>query len=277
MAKKSSRKTNKKQTLKSGRSTAKRSAAKKSSAKDLSVAAGPPSALLFAPPVGNPQPFSTRPSASGNERGSSTTTGLNGTTQEFDDGSVVTEGTENLTAARTDGLHSSLTASCRRVKQGDTTIVHQVNYSYKQRALSDSTLMTNVNDLSLPIPAGFQPTSVRNVKATQFGKNDRQDEGTGSPDMGLIQTNSEVFGGSVKVSVMAEIFGPNWRSNSKRLGAMIDVLFLDKKCMIRVPLVDVGPGEHAPSHAEVDLTWASDQFLGTKGGATVRYRILVPS
>jgi hypothetical protein len=253
------------------------SAARKSPARQLSIAAAAPAARLLASPVGDPQPFSTKPSASGNDRGRSTTTGLTGTTQQFNDGSVVTEATEDLTAARTGGFNSSLTASCRRVRQGDTTIVHQVNYSYKQRPLSDSTLVTNVTSLSLAVPAGFQPTAVRTVKATQFGKNDRQDEGTGSPDMGLIQTNSEVFGGSVKVSVMAQIFGEQWRNNNKRLGAMIDVFFPDRKCMIRVPLVDVGPGENAPSHAEVDLTWASDQFLGTRGGATVRYQILVPS
>jgi hypothetical protein len=252
-------------------------ARKKSRAAGFSIAAGPPIARLLASPVGDPQPFSTRPSASGNDGGRSTTTGLKGTTQKFDDGSVVTEATEDLTASRTGGFNSSLTASCRRVTQGNTTIVHQVNYSYKQRALSDSTLVTNVNGLSLAVPAGFQPTAVRTVKATQFGKNDREDEGTGSPDMGLIQTNSEVFGGSVKVSVMVQIFGANWRNNNKRLSAMIDVFFPDRKCMIRVPLVDVGPGESAPSHAEVDLTFASDQFLGTQGGATVRYQILVPS
>jgi hypothetical protein len=202
---------------------------------------------------------------------------LRGTSQKFDDGSVVIEANEDLTATRTDGLHAALTASCRRVQKADTTIVHQVNYSYKQRVLADSTLLTGATDLSLAVPNVFQATSVREVKATQFGKNDHQDEGTGSPVMGLIQTNSEVFGGSVKISVMATVFGANWRTNNKRLGAMIDVLFLSKKRMIRVPLVDVGPGEHAPSHAEVDLTWASDQFLGTQGGATVRYRILVPS
>ncbi len=246
-------------------------------APDVSLPAASPSALLFASPIGDPQPFSTKPSNSSNQRGSSTTKGLKGTSQKFDDGSVVTEANEDLTAIRTDGLNSSLTASCRRVQQGNTTIVHQVSYSYKQRALSDSTLVTNVDDLSLPVPAGFQPTPAKTVKATQFGKNDRQDEGTGSPDMGLIQTNSEVFGGSVKVSVMVKTFGTNWRSNSKRLGAMIDVFFPGKKRLIRVPLVDVGPGESAPSHAEVDLTWASDQFLGTQGGATVRYQILVPS
>jgi hypothetical protein len=288
MAKASGLKTSKKSKAKKStakKSTAKKSTAKKSAAKKpaprnltiASIAAGQSAAPLFASPVGSSQPFSTKPSASGNNRGSSTTTGLTGTTQKLDDGSVVTEATEALTAKRTDGLNASLAASCRRVTQDNTTLVHQLNYSYKQRTLSDSTLVTNVNSLSLAIPPGFQPTPVRGVKATQFGKNDRQDEGTGSPDMGLIQTNSEVFGGSVKVSVMVQIFGASWRSNSKRLGAMIDVFFPARKCMIRVPLVDVGPGELAPSHAEVDLTWASDQFLGTRGGATVSYRILVPS
>jgi hypothetical protein len=234
------------------------------------------SALVFTAPVGNPQPFGTKPSKSGNDRGTSTTTGLNGTVQKLDDGTLVIEATEKLTATRTDGLNAALTASCRRVTKGDTTIVHQVNYSYKRRVLADSTLMTGVTALSLPVPPGFQATAIRTVKATQFGKNDRQDEGTGSPDMGLIQTNSEVFGGSVKVSVMAQLFEAAWRKNSKRLGAMIDVFFAGQKSMIRVPLVDVGPAENAPSHAEVDLTWASDQFLGTSGGATVQYRILVP-
>jgi hypothetical protein len=58
---------------------------------------------------------------------------------------------------------------------------------------------------------------------------------------------------------------------------MVEVVFPDRKCMVRVALVDVGPGENALSHADVDLTSASDQFPGTQGGATVRYQILVPS
>lgn len=240
-------------------------------------AAAPPSAIALAAPVGNPQSFKTLPSASGNQNGSSTTTGLNGTLQKFADGSTVIEATENLTAKRTGSLNSSLTASCRCIQQGDTTIIHQVNYSYKQRVLPDSTTVTGVTSLSLAIPSGFQSTAVKQVKATQFGKNDRQDEGTGTPDMGLIQTNSDVFGGSVKVSVMKDIFDANWRTNNKRLSAMIDVFFATKKRMVRVPLVDVGPGENAPSHAEVDLTLASDRFLGTSGLATVQYRILVPT
>jgi hypothetical protein len=274
MVKKAKRKTGKKKAVKSSR---KKSAPKKLRAKKASVLAAAPLAIALAAPVGNPQPFKTPPSASGNDDGSSTTTGLNGTLQKFDDGSTVIEATENLTAKRTGGFNGSLTASCRRVQQGDTTIIHQVNYSHKQRVLADATAMTGVTGLSLAVPSGFQPTAVKQVKATQFGKNDHTDEGTGSPDMGLIQTNSDVFGGSVKISVMKNIFGANWRTNNKRLGAMIDVFFAAKKRLVRVPLVDVGPGEKAKSHAEVDLTLACDQFLGTSGLAVVQYRILVPT
>jgi hypothetical protein len=47
--------------------------------------------------------------------------------------------------------------------------------------------------------------------------------------MGLIQTNSEIFGASVKVSVMKGIFGSHWQKNDKRLAAMIEVFFAGKK------------------------------------------------
>jgi hypothetical protein len=275
MVKKAKRKAGKKQAVKSSQ---KKSASRNLRAKRAGiVTAAAPLAIAFASPVGDPQPFKTPASASGNDDGASTTTGLNGTLQKFDDGSTVIEATENLTARRTGGFSGSLTASCRRVQKGDTTIIHQVNYSYRQRVLADATAMTGVPGFSLAVPNGFQPTAVKQAKATQFGKNDHSDEGTGSPDMGLIQTNSDVFGGSVKISVMEQIFGANWRTNNKRLGAMIDVFFAPKKRMVRVPLVDVGPGEHAKSHAEVDLTLASDQFLGTSGLAVVQYRILVPT
>jgi hypothetical protein len=76
---------------------------------------------------------------------------------------------------------------------------------------------------------------------------------------------------------MRKTFGSNWKKNVKRLSAMIEVFFPYKRRLVRVPLVDVGPGENAPSGAEVDLTWACDQFLGTQGGATVEYRLLIPS
>jgi hypothetical protein len=259
------------------RAPSKRAASKRALKLKRGFAAHLATATVLSSPVGPPQPFSTPPSNSGDTNGTSTTSGLQGTLQKFDDGSVVIQATEQLTATRTDGLNSSLTASCRRVQRDTLTTVHQLNYSYKNRVLSDSSLFTGVTAISQPVPAGFIGLPAKTVIATQFGKNDRQDEGTGAPQMGLVQTNSEVFGASVKISVMAAIFGANWSTNAKRLAAMVDVFFSAKGRMVRVPLVDLGPGENAPSHAEVDLTWASDQFLGTQGEATVEYRILIPS
>lgn len=226
-------------------------------------------------PVGDPVPFSTAPSASGNAYGHSKTKGLTGTLQKFDDGSVVVDATEALSASRTDGLNATLTAACRRVKRGDVTTVQQTGYSYRNRVLPISTLMENVTGIPADVPDNFQSTPVRGGRASQSGKNDHEDEGTGSPIMGLIQTNSEVFGASVKMSIMAQLFGDNWRNDIRRMGALIDVYFGDTKRMVRVPLVDLGPAEAVK--AEVDLTWACDQFLGTQGQADVVYRVLLPT
>jgi hypothetical protein len=198
--------------------------------------------------------------------------------QKYDDGSVVTEATESMNAYRKDtGLNGKLTGFWRRVQQGTVLTVQQGNYSYQGRQLAASILYQRIDGIPTQAPPGFVGTPVRRVKATQFGKFDRQDEGTGSPFMGCIQTNSDVFGGSVKISIMKKTFGANWKKNVKRLSAMIEVFFPYKRRLVRVPLVDVGPGENAPSGAEVDLTWACDQFLGTQGGATVEYRLLIPS
>jgi hypothetical protein len=172
-------------------------------------------------------------------------------------------------------LDRTLTAFCRRVQKNDVITVQQDNYSYKDRRLQESTLFLNITGIPAEAPAGFEATSVRTGRASQFGKNDHEDEGTGSPLMGLIQTNSEVFGASVKASIMKEIFGADWRNNERRLTAMIEVYFARTKCMVRVPLVDIGLGETI--RAEVDLTWACDRFLGTNGGANVRYRFLLPT
>jgi len=226
-------------------------------------------------PVGDPVPFTTKPSSSGNQGGQSTTTGLNGTEQKFDDGSSVIEATEGLAASRTGGFNAKLTATCRRVSKAGVTTVDQSNYSYANRKLAQVILSENVDGLATDVPAGFTATAPRDVIASQFGKNDRDDEGTGSPNMGLIQTNSEVFGASIKVSKMAENFGAGWQSNASRLTALIEIHSARTRRRVRVPLVDVGPGETI--RAEVDLTWACDQFLGTRGQGEVTYRLLIPS
>jgi hypothetical protein len=242
----------------------------------LAIAAPAAAAVAAAAnPVGDPEPFTTDPSVSHNENGESKTKGLQGTLQRFDDGSVVIEATEALSAKRRDGLNGTLTAFCRRVQRDNVVNVQQDNYSYKGRRLQESTLFLKINGIPDDVPEGFEATPVRAVKASQFGKNDTEDEGTGSPLMGLIQTNSEVFGASVKVSIMKNIFGADWRHNDKRLSALIEVFFPSAKRMVRVPLVDLGPGEAIT--AEVDLTWACDQFLGTRGGARVQCRLLLPS
>jgi peptidoglycan hydrolase-like protein with peptidoglycan-binding domain len=227
-------------------------------------------------PVGQAEPFSTKAASSGNASGSSKTTGLAGTTQVYSDGTVVTDAIEWLRAVRVDGLNGSLTAHWRRVQKGTTFAVRQEKYSYGGRTLTDGTLMVNTDGISSSVPAGFTATAIRTVRATQFGKNDTEDEGTGSPIMGTVQTNSDVVGASVKSSVMAAVFGANWPHNAKRLDALIEIYFKKSRRLVRVPLVDIGPSESAPSHAEVDLTLACDQFLGTDGLAIVDYRLLVP-
>jgi hypothetical protein len=195
--------------------------------------------------------------------------------QDFDDGSSVVEATEQLAATRTGGFDATLSASCRRVRQGNTTTVEQNDYCYSGRKLPLATLFQKSDEIPSDAPAGFDATPVRLVIASQFGKNDRDDEGTGSPAMGLVQTNSEVFGASIKVSKMVEHFGANWAKNPLRLAALIEVHSAKTARRVQVPLVDVGPGENIP--AEVDLSWACDQFLGTKGQGQVSYRLLIPS
>jgi hypothetical protein len=227
-------------------------------------------------PVGDTAPFTTSPAHSGNDNGSSETTGLTGTTRQFDDGTIVTDATEQLKARRRDGLNQSLSARWRRVQKGNTFAIRQQNYSYGGRSLPDGMLFLDHDGLPNSTPDGFTATEPRTVIATQFGKGDKQDEGTGSPIMGTVQTNSDVVGASVKVSVMAQMFGDDWRHDDRRLRALIEVFFAKSRRMVRVPLVDLGPAENAPSHAEVDLTLGCDKFLVTQGKATVQYRLLLP-
>jgi hypothetical protein len=227
--------------------------------------------------IGKPMPFSTKSSNSGNENGQSSTTGLSGSEQAFDDGSTVIEATEMLAASRTGGFSGTLTASCRRVRKGDVTTIQQDSYSYAAptaRKLPVATLFVNSTGIPADVPDGFVATAVRDVIASQFGKNDRQDEGTGTPALGTIQTNSEIFGASIKVSKMAENFGEGWRRDPRRFGTLIEIHSAKTGRRVRVPLVDVGPGEGIP--AEVDLCWACDQFLGTQGQGRVTYRLLIP-
>jgi hypothetical protein len=123
-----------------------------------------------AKPVGPAEPFHTSPSNSGNENGSSSTSGLSGTTQKFDDGTIVTEAVEQLHAKRVDGLDDSLVGHWRRVQKGNSFAIRQRSYSYKGRELPDGALFLNQTGIPAAVPEGFTATAVKHVKATQLAR-----------------------------------------------------------------------------------------------------------
>jgi len=224
-----------------------------------------PNVAPGATPTGS-QSFSTD-SSHGSFRGSSShTTGLTGKETTFSDGTVVIDAQETLTAVRGPRDFGSKTVSHRRVKQGNVQVVQQANYSWLERTLPDALLIENFE--------GF-PSDVKATigKATQFGKKDSEDEGTGSELQKVVQTNSEVFGVSLKKSRLVSTFGAPLQNSAQMLHAVVEVFNPQSKRFARVPIVDVGPAEHLL--AEIDLTLALDQFLKTDGSAEVSFRIVV--
>jgi hypothetical protein len=197
---------------------------------------------------------------------SSETSGLSGTETTFADGTVVRDGTETLKATR-DGKNLG-SKSVRQVitKKNGVQLVQQADYCWQQRALPDAVLADHVDGF----PAG---TAARKGKATEFGKHDKEDEGTGSPLLKVTQTNSEVFGCSLKQSILTEIFGTPLSKKADLLRAQVEIFNPSNGRFARVPLVDVGPAEKL--EAVIDLTFALDRFLGTKGSAQVQFRVVV--
>lgn len=196
---------------------------------------------------------------------SSHTTGLAGTATTYADGTVVTDGTETLTAVRGTNLGPKAVQQVR-TKKGSVELVQQAGYCWKQRQLPDAILVEDF--------AGF-PTGTQFVtgKATEFGKHDNTDEGTGSEWLKVVQTNSEVFGCSLKQSILAAAFGTPLGSKPDLLRAQVEIFHPAKKTFARVPIVDVGPREDL--EAVIDLTFQLDKFLGTNGSAQVQFRIVV--
>lgn len=196
---------------------------------------------------------------------SSHTTGLKGTATTFADGTVVKDGKETLTAVRGGNLGPKEVRQVR-TKKGDVERVQQASYCWQERQLSDAILVQNF--------AGF-PAGTKFVtgKATEFGKHDPTDEGTGSELLKVVQTNSEVFGCSLKQSILAAAFGVPLGSKPDLLRAQVEIFNPAKKTFARVPIVDVGPAERL--EAVIDLTFRLDKFLGTDGSAKVQFRIVV--
>jgi hypothetical protein len=212
------------------------------------------------------KPFTTD-SSHGSFRGSSSnTTGLNGTEVSFNDGRVVIEAQEQLNAVRGATNFGPKTVVQRRVKQGNSQTVEQAQYCWLTRVLPDALLVESF--------AGF-PSDVQVIggKATQFGKHDPEDEGTGSELLKVVQTNSDVFGVSLKRSRLVTIFGSDLRNSAALLAATVEIFNPSTGRFARVPIVDVGPTEYLA--AEIDLTLALDQFLKTDGSAQIQFRVVV--
>jgi hypothetical protein len=212
------------------------------------------------------KPFSTDNSY-GSFRGcSSNTTGLTGIETSFSDGTIVIEAKETLTAIRAFTNFGPKTASQHRLKKGNTTTVKSEQYCWLARVLPDALLIEHFK--------GF-PSDVQFVsgKATQFGKHDSEDEGTGSAFLKIAQTNSDVFGVSLKRSRLIATFGSELSNSAELLAASVEVFNPANGRFARVPIVDVGPAEHLS--AEIDLTLALDQFLKTNGSGRVQFRIVV--
>jgi hypothetical protein len=203
---------------------------------------------------------------SGNFHGNSShTTGLRGTATTYVDGTVVIDGVETLTAVRRVNLGPKDVQQVR-TKKASVERVQQAGYCWQARQLPDAILVENFEGF----PAG---TKFVTGKATEFGKRDSTDEGTGSEWLKVVQTNSEVFGCSLKQSILAAAFGVPLGSKPDLLRAQVEIFYPAKKTFARVPIVDVGPAERL--EAVIDLTFRLDKFLGTDGSAQVQFRIVV--
>jgi hypothetical protein len=194
-------------------------------------------------------------------KGGSTTTGLQGKIREPTLGIEIIEAVETLTAFR-DGksLGQPRTVRQIRTKNAGTTVVEQAEYCWDKRSLPSAELV----DVSQGLGGG---SGVFKGKATFFGKGDTEDEGTGGTVFGRVQTNSSVFGASLKkarlldlglVSEPKGILHPT----DKGLRALVEVFFPDTGRLARLPLVDIGPGNAGAARTAVaDLTVAATAFL----------------
>lgn len=214
-------------------------------------------------PKGSTTKFSTPPASSqtANKKGSSQTTGLQGTKTTNGKDSYVVEAVEKVKAKRDNKPLGEKTIAQRRVAKNGVISVEQADYCWKNRKLPSVVLLENF--------AGFPTgTEIFKGKATYFGKFDNMDEGTGSPLWGTVQTNSSVFGVSLKrqhlldEGLAVEDENKILRPTPKGLAAMVEVYFPATKRLARLPLVDVGPGPTI--NAVIDLTVAATAFLQAK-------------
>jgi hypothetical protein len=194
-------------------------------------------------------------------KGGSATTGLDGKSREPTPGIEIIEAVETLTAFR-DGksLGQPRTVRQVRTKNAGTTVVEQAEYCWDKRSLPSAELV----DVSQGLGGG---SGVFKGKATFFGKGDTEDEGTGGTVFGRVQTDSSVFGASLKKARLLELGLVTEKKGvlhptDKGLRALVEVFFPDTGRLARLPLVDIGPGNAGVARTAVaDLTVAATAFL----------------
>jgi hypothetical protein len=208
--------------------------------------------------------FKTPPAKSATKDGKSgsTTTGLQGKIYEPAPGVKVIDATETLTAFRNrHALGPPRTVRQVRTAKAGTSVIEQPDYCWGKRTLPSAELVEN--------HAGFgQGSGIFEGKATYFGKSDTEDEGTGAPAFGTVQTDSSVFGIALKKArlisegLATEDANRVLHPTEKGLRAIVEVYFPDTSRLVRLPLVDVGPGTTGPAKTAVaDLTVAATAFL----------------
>jgi hypothetical protein len=209
-----------------------------------------------------PDNFSTpaAQSRTKNGKGGSKTSGLQGKIRAPAPGVEVIDATETLTAFR-DGKSFGPAKSARqtRTKSAGATVIEQPEYCWGTRSLPNAELV----DTSPGLDGG----GAFSGKATFFSKGDTEDEGTGSAIFGTVQTDSSVFGISLKKARLLElglaieqkgVLHPT----DKGLRAVVEVFFPSTGRLARLPLVDVGPGNTGAARTAVaDLTVAAAAFL----------------
>jgi hypothetical protein len=139
-------------------------------------------------------------------------------------------------------------------------VVEQAEYCWDKRSLPSAELV----DVSRGLGGG---SGVFKGKATFFGKGDTEDEGTGGTVFGRVQTDSSVFGASLKKARLLELGLVTEKKGvlhptDKGLRALVEVFFPDTGRLARLPLVDIGPGNTGGARTAVaDLTVAATAFL----------------
>lgn len=231
---------------------------------DLGAAFGA-NVRMLAPTDGAPvsvEDFRTKASAGEYDGDRSETSGLAGTKKRYADGKVIIEATETLTATRNGKNPGSKAVTERRVTVGTVTNVEQSGYCWGDRVLPAAVLLTSTDSFPA-VAAAYQESEVLKGIATQFGKSDPTDQGTGGEAFGTVQTNSDVFGASLKGTVLASLGLATRRGKDRYTvkpeakAAPVEVRFPETKNFARVPLVDLGPGDGR--EADIDLTLALDK------------------